>query len=63
MAAISSGDLQGLLDVLAPNVVAIADGGGLVPAARKPIIGIDDGGGIPDPRWRSSRTSWRLPPG
>jgi RNA polymerase sigma-70 factor (TIGR02957 family) len=41
MAAISSGDLQGLLDVLAPNVVAIADGGGLVPAARKPIIGVD----------------------
>ena len=41
MAAISSGDLQGLLEVLAPDVVTIADGGGLVPAARQPIIGVD----------------------
>ena len=41
MAAISSGDLQGLLDVLAPDVVLIADGGGLVRAARRPITGVD----------------------
>ncbi len=41
MAAIFSGDLQGLLEVLAPEVVLIADGGGLVTAARKPIIGIE----------------------
>src|ERR1017187_9476005 len=41
LAAISSGDLHGLLDVLAPDVVLIADGGGLVPAARKPITGVD----------------------
>src|SRR5579863_7714903 len=41
MAAISSGDLQGLLDVLAPDVVLVADGGGLVRAARKPITGVD----------------------
>jgi RNA polymerase sigma-70 factor (TIGR02957 family) len=41
MAAISSGDLQGLLDVLAPDVVLIADGGGLVRAARKPITGVE----------------------
>ena len=41
MAAIFSGDLQGLLDVLAPDVVLIADGGGLVTAARKPITGIE----------------------
>ena len=39
MAAISSGDLQGLLEVLAPDVVLIADGGGLVAAARKPMTG------------------------
>ena len=31
------GDLQGLLDVLAPDVVVVADGGGLVAAARRPI--------------------------
>jgi RNA polymerase sigma-70 factor (ECF subfamily) len=41
MAAISSGDLQGLLDVLAPDVVLIADGGGLVTTVRKPMIGIE----------------------
>ena len=40
MAAISSGDVQGLMEVLAPDVVAIADGGGLVRAARKPITGV-----------------------
>ena len=57
MAAISSGDLQGLLEVLAPDVVLIADGGGLVPAARKPMTGIErvaaflgPGGGAPGPR-------------
>jgi RNA polymerase sigma-70 factor (ECF subfamily) len=41
MAAVASGDLQGLVDVLAPDVVLIADGGGLVPAARKPLIGAE----------------------
>jgi RNA polymerase sigma factor (sigma-70 family) len=41
MAAVTSGDVQGLVEVLAPDVVLIADGGGLVPAARKPITGIE----------------------
>jgi RNA polymerase sigma-70 factor (ECF subfamily) len=41
MAAVTSGDLQGLVEVLAPDVVLIADGGGLVPAARKPITGAE----------------------
>ena len=41
MASISSGDLRGLLEVLAPDVVLIADGGGLVAAARKPMTGIE----------------------
>jgi RNA polymerase sigma-70 factor (TIGR02957 family) len=41
MAAVSSGDLQGLVEVLAPDVVLIADGGGLVQAARKPITGVE----------------------
>jgi RNA polymerase sigma-70 factor (ECF subfamily) len=39
LAALTAGDLQGLLDVLAPDVVAVADGGGLAPAARRPIVG------------------------
>jgi RNA polymerase sigma-70 factor (TIGR02957 family) len=41
MAAVTSGDVQGLLEVLAPDVVLIADGGGLVAAARKPLIGAE----------------------
>jgi RNA polymerase sigma-70 factor (TIGR02957 family) len=42
VAAVRSGDVQGLMDVLAPDVVAVADGGGLVRgAALRPIIGAD----------------------
>ncbi len=41
MAAITSGDVQGLVEVLAPDVVLIADGGGVVPAARKPMTGAE----------------------
>jgi RNA polymerase sigma-70 factor (TIGR02957 family) len=39
MAAVTSGDVRGLVEVLAPNVVLIADGGGVVRAARKPLVG------------------------
>jgi RNA polymerase sigma-70 factor (ECF subfamily) len=39
LAAIRSGDLQSLLDVLAPDVAIVADGGGLVTAALRPIVG------------------------
>jgi RNA polymerase sigma-70 factor (TIGR02957 family) len=38
-AALTTGDLQGLLDVLAPDVVLVADGGGVVPAAIRPVSG------------------------
>jgi RNA polymerase sigma-70 factor (ECF subfamily) len=41
LAALRYGDLQGLLDVLAPDVVAVADGGGLAPAFRRPIQGAE----------------------
>jgi len=41
LAALTSGDVQGLMDVLAPDVVVVADGGGLVPAARHPVVGSD----------------------
>jgi RNA polymerase sigma-70 factor (TIGR02957 family) len=39
VAAVSTGDVQGLMDVLAPDVVVVADGGGLAPAARRPVVG------------------------
>lgn len=41
LSAIRGGDLRSLLDVLAPDVVAVADGGGLVAAFRRPIVGAD----------------------
>jgi RNA polymerase sigma-70 factor (TIGR02957 family) len=41
MAAISTGDIQGLVQVLAPEVVLVSDGGGLVAAVRRPITGAD----------------------
>src|SRR5262252_8361949 len=37
--AVETGDLQGLLDILAPDVVFLGDGGGVVPAALAPVVG------------------------
>jgi RNA polymerase sigma-70 factor (ECF subfamily) len=39
--AVSTGDTQGLMAVLAPDVVAIADGGGIMPALRRPVSGAE----------------------
>jgi RNA polymerase sigma-70 factor (ECF subfamily) len=39
--ALETGDPQGLLDVLAPEVVLMSDGGGIKQAAPRPIIGAD----------------------
>jgi RNA polymerase sigma-70 factor (ECF subfamily) len=39
LAAFRQSDLQGLLDVLAPDVVVVADGGGLVAATRRRVSG------------------------
>jgi RNA polymerase sigma-70 factor (ECF subfamily) len=39
LAAVREGDIDGLLAVLAPDVVAIGDGGGVVPAGRRPVQG------------------------
>ncbi|HEY5857259.1 MAG TPA: RNA polymerase sigma factor SigJ [Aldersonia sp.] len=41
LVAVRTGDIHGLMSVLAPDVVAVADGGGLAPAARRPINGAD----------------------
>lgn len=40
MAALHTGDMQSLLDVLAPDVVLIADGGGIASAIRIPLVGV-----------------------
>jgi RNA polymerase sigma-70 factor (ECF subfamily) len=39
LAAVTTGDVQGLMDVLAPDVVLVADGGGVAQAARHPVTG------------------------
>ncbi|PWI14814.1 RNA polymerase subunit sigma-24 [Streptomyces sp. Act143] len=39
--AVETGDLQGLLDLIAPDVVLLADGGGVVQAAPAPIVGAE----------------------
>ena len=41
LAALRTGKLQELMEVMAPDVVLIADGGGLVAAARAPIHGAE----------------------
>ena len=38
---VETGDLQHLLDILAPDVVFLGDGGGVVQAVLKPIVGAD----------------------
>jgi len=39
--ALETGDPQGLLDVLAPEVVLVSDGGGVKQAALRPMIGVE----------------------
>lgn len=41
LAAAASGDLRALAAVLAPEVVAIGDGGGVVNAGRNPVVGAE----------------------
>ena len=39
LAALTSGDVPGLLEVLAPDVLVVGDGGGLAPTIPKPVRG------------------------
>lgn len=39
--AVETGDVQGLLDVLAPDVVVVGDGGGVKQAVLRPVAGAD----------------------
>jgi RNA polymerase sigma-70 factor (TIGR02957 family) len=41
LAALQTGRLQDLMEVMAPDVVLIADGGGVAPAARVPLRGVE----------------------
>ncbi|WP_374205171.1 RNA polymerase sigma-70 factor [Streptomyces sp. TRM72054] len=39
--AVETGDLQSLLDILAPDVVFLGDGGGIKQAVPRPVVGAD----------------------
>ncbi|WP_282700669.1 RNA polymerase sigma-70 factor [Streptomyces sp. CC219B] len=39
--AVETGELQGLFDILAPDVVVLADGGGIRKAVPRPVVGLD----------------------
>jgi len=39
LAAVNGGDLQALMEVLAPDVVLVADGGGVAQAVVRPVVG------------------------
>ena len=39
--AIETGDLQSLVDILAPDVVLLSDGGGVKQALPRPVVGAD----------------------
>jgi RNA polymerase sigma-70 factor (ECF subfamily) len=41
LAAVRTGDIRGLIDVMAPDVVLVSDGGGFKKAALRPIYGVD----------------------
>jgi RNA polymerase sigma-70 factor (ECF subfamily) len=42
LTALLGGDMQELMDVLAPGAVLLSDGGGKVTAARRPVLGADN---------------------
>ncbi|MEV4104335.1 RNA polymerase sigma-70 factor [Nonomuraea sp. NPDC049649] len=52
--AVETGDLRRLLDVLAPDVLLVADGGGIAPAATTPLVGVDEVAGLLMRRVRSA---------
>jgi RNA polymerase sigma-70 factor, ECF subfamily len=44
--AVETGDMQQLLDLLAPDVVFLGDGGGIARAAQSPVVGADRVAGL-----------------
>ncbi|TDC79183.1 RNA polymerase sigma-70 factor [Micromonospora sp. KC606] len=59
--AVETGDLQSLLDILAPDVVLLGDGGGVKQAVPRPILGADKVARLLAGGWGkvAGSTSWR----
>ncbi|MGW3206182.1 RNA polymerase sigma-70 factor [Streptomyces sp. NPDC001135] len=58
----ANGDVQALMDLLAPDVVVISDGGGKAVAARRPVTGRDDVTRFVLGVYRTSVTTARVEP-
>ncbi|MCN9241649.1 RNA polymerase sigma-70 factor [Streptomyces sp. RY43-2] len=48
---VETSDLQSLLDILAPDVVALSDGGGVKRAILRPVVGVDKVARLLATRW------------
>ncbi|MEV1146548.1 RNA polymerase sigma-70 factor [Micromonospora sp. NPDC049799] len=59
--AVETGDLQNLLDILAPDVVLLGDGGGVKQAVPRPILGADKVARLLTGGWGkvTASTSWQ----
>ena len=58
MTAAATGDMDGLLALLAPDVIWTADSGGKATAARRPVVGAREGGRCPH---RTSSAGRQMP--
>ncbi|WP_433566244.1 RNA polymerase sigma-70 factor [Nocardia sp. CA-151230] len=60
--ALNTGDLQGLLDLLAPDVVALGDGGGIKQALPRPITGADHVARLFSVGWKTVAAGMEIEP-
>ncbi|WP_344670007.1 RNA polymerase sigma-70 factor [Catenulispora yoronensis] len=61
-AALETGDLQGLLDIMAPDVVTLSDGGGVKNALLRPLVGADKVARLVSSRWFAPGTARTVEP-
>ncbi|MGW3493837.1 RNA polymerase sigma-70 factor [Streptomyces sp. NPDC001020] len=60
--AVETGDLQGLLDLLAPDVVALSDGGGIKHALLRPVVGAGKVARLLADGWYKRDVGWSFEP-
>lgn len=58
--AVETGDVQRLLDTLAPDVVALSDGGGIRHALPSPVVGADKVARLVASGWRKHMAGWTV---
>jgi RNA polymerase sigma-70 factor (ECF subfamily) len=60
--ALDTGDLQGLLDILAPDVVVLSDGGGVKRALLHPVVGAEEVARLLADGWRMTHLKRSVEP-